>query len=60
MITSRLGETRTHPALVELRNQRILLARLLVALRVPLGEEDDGAERPQVRAVRGVYGPRAS
>jgi hypothetical protein len=35
--TTRLGETRTHPAPVELRAQQLLLARLVVALRVPLG-----------------------
>lgn len=29
---------KAHPALVELRQQRILLARLVAALRVPLGE----------------------
>ncbi len=57
-----LGE-RTHPALVELRQQRILLARLVVALRVPLGEDEqakaDGAgRRLQHRGVRGVYGLR--
>ena len=42
---------RAHPALVELRQQRILLARLIVALRVPLGEEEEEAKsiasRPQ-------------
>jgi hypothetical protein len=48
---------RTNPALVELRQQRILLARLVVALRVPLGEEaSDG--RDQRRGIRGVYGIR--
>jgi hypothetical protein len=51
-------EDRAHPALVELRQQRILLARLIVALRVPLGEQDDGAERSQYRGTRGVYGIR--
>ncbi|WP_046470666.1 hypothetical protein [Allosalinactinospora lopnorensis] len=60
MIRSRLGEVRTHPALVELRNQRVLLARLLVALRVPLGEEEGEGDRPPVRAVRGAYQPRSA
>lgn len=50
---------KANPALVELRQQRILLARLIVALRVPLGdqegEEDGDAGRTQRRAVRGVY-----
>ena len=45
---------KTHPAVPEIRQQRITLARLLVALRVPAGEESD---RPsgQRRAIRGVY-----
>ena len=45
---------KTHPALPEIRQQRITLARLLVALRVPAGEESD---RPagQRRGIRGVY-----
>ena len=55
----RTGETvRAHPALVELRQQRIVLARLVVALRVPLGDETDGQQAPprlQRRALRGVY-----
>lgn len=50
-------EQRVHPAVVELRAQRILLARLIVALRVPLGAEDDQpGDRLQYRGVRGVYG----
>ncbi len=52
---------RVHPALVELRQQRVLLARLIVALRVPLGEAEEepavGA-RTQRRATRGVYAIR--
>ncbi len=56
-----LGD-RAHPALVELRQQRILLARLIVALRVPLGEEEEEAKstasRSQRRGLRGVYGIR--
>jgi hypothetical protein len=57
-----LVEGRVHPAVVELRQQRIVLARLIVALRVPLGEEEQGggsgAPRLQRRGVRGVYGIR--
>jgi hypothetical protein len=61
LTTTRLGETRAHPALVELRNQRILLARLIVCLRVPLGDaEDSPAGRAQRRGLRGVYGLAAS
>lgn len=53
-----LAAGRAHPGLVELRLQRILLARLVVALRVPLGDEDDAPERTQYRGTRGVYGIR--
>ncbi len=55
-----LGD-RANPALVELRQQRILLARLIVALRVPLGEAEEEAgvgARTQRRATRGVYAIR--
>ena len=49
---------RVNPALVELRQQRILLARLVVALRVPIGDaEEEG--RSQRRGIRGVYGLKA-
>jgi hypothetical protein len=53
---------RPHPAMVELRQQRILLARLVVALRVPLGDQEDqaGPRRTQYRGVRGVYGLRGA
>ena len=55
---SRLGETRAHPALVELRAQQLLLARLIVALRVPLGDQEEGGSTPrsQRRGLRGMYG----
>ncbi len=54
-------EGRAHPGLVELRQQRILLARLVVALRVPMGEqEDDAPARTQYRGTRGVYGIRSA
>lgn len=45
---------RAHPALVELRQQRVTFARLLTALRIPAGEVEDG--RTQARGgTRGVY-----
>jgi hypothetical protein len=53
-----VGQQRVHPALVETRQLRIALARLLAALRLPSGSEDDHQEgrRPQRRlGVRGVY-----
>lgn len=54
------GQPRTHPAVIELRQQRIVLARLVVALRVPFGDqESDGTVgepgRLQRRGIRGVY-----
>ena len=56
---------RAHPALVELRQQRICYARLIAQLGVPSGEEpsgDYGAAEParvkQRRSTRGVYGIR--
>lgn len=42
---------RAHPALVESRQQRLALARLLSALRLP----DRADVRPQRRGMRGVY-----
>ena len=58
MIDSSSGP-RMHPALVEARQLKIALARLLAALRLPAGEEDDqqAGRRPQRRVgARGVYG----
>src|SRR4051812_23522988 len=48
---------RVHPALVELRQQRIALARLFAALNIPIGED---AGRTQHRGIRGVYGLRGA
>jgi hypothetical protein len=55
IVASASGRARTHPAVVELRAQRLLLARLVAMLRVPLGDEDVGRPAGQVRAIRGVY-----
>lgn len=50
---------RVHPALAELRQQRITFARLLAVLR--LNEPDDGVgDLPSGRAPRGVYGIRGA
>ena len=52
---------KAHPAAVEARQQRIALARLLAALRLPAGEPGDQQQsaRPQRRAgARGTYGIR--
>lgn len=55
---------KAHPAAVEARQQKIALARLLAALRLPAGDESDnqaGARRPQRRVgARGVYGIRGA
>jgi hypothetical protein len=51
-----VAEGKPHPVLVELRQQRLVLARLLAALRLP----DDADERPQRRQVRGVYRGRTN
>jgi len=53
-------EGRVHPALVELRLQRVLLSRLIASLRIPVEEDGAGAPRLQRRSgARGPYGPRA-
>lgn len=48
---------RLHPAVAELRQQRLTLARLLATLGVPGLEEDS---LPASRGVRGVYGGRSA
>ncbi|WP_345892032.1 terminase [Mycolicibacterium sphagni] len=49
--------SKAHPALTEARQLRIALARVLAALRLPAGDEDEGGQRrPQRRiGVRGIY-----
>ena len=53
---------KAHPGAVEARQQRIALARLLAALRLPAGDgEDQKNPRPQRRVgVRGTYGIRGA
>lgn len=55
---------KAHPAAVEARQQRIALARLLAAMRLPAGEEGDEAgspRRPQRRVgFRRPYGIRGA
>lgn len=46
VVEARTGPV-AHPALVESRQQSLTLSRLVAALRVPLGEEDE--RRPQRR-----------
>lgn len=62
LLGSPQGE-RVHPALIESRQQRIALARLLAALRLPAGEAGDEQKsaRPQRRVgVRTPYGIRGT
>jgi len=54
---------RAHPAVTEARQQRIVLARLLAALQLPVGEDDadgDSSPSPPRRrgGPRGAYRPR--
>lgn len=56
MIKSSQGD-RLHPAIVEVRQQQLALARLLATLKVPGPEEDD---LPSSRPVRGVYPLRSA
>ncbi|MGV0796364.1 P27 family phage terminase small subunit [Mycolicibacterium elephantis] len=48
---------KAHPAAAELRQQRIVLARLVAALGLPTGVVEDGDEQKkrQRRSARGVY-----
>jgi hypothetical protein len=55
-VANRFGELVTNPLLTEQRQQAIVYARLVAALRLPSDEED--ARRPQRRSVRGAYGVR--
>lgn len=46
--------SRPSPLVIEMRQQRLTLARLIAALRVP----DEQEARPQRRSIRGAYGAR--
>lgn len=58
-----LPDGRIHPNVVELRQQRLALTRLVAAMRLP---DDDTAaasgalKRPQRRGPRGAYKPRSA
>ncbi|MET3718327.1 terminase [Arthrobacter sp. UYEF21] len=41
---------RAHPALVEARQQRVTLAKLVASLRIPLEDEQEAARTPQKRS----------
>ncbi len=56
--TNSKGEMAPHPAIVEARQQSIVLTRLLASMRLPVGDEDD-LSRPQRRGgARGAYAAR--
>ena len=51
-VTNARGDEVAQPLMVEARQQSIVLARLIAALRIPDAEDN----RPQHRGVRGAYG----
>jgi hypothetical protein len=54
------GEAVAHPAVIEARQQRLVLARLVASLRLP-EDAEDAEGRPQRRgAARGAYGIRGA
>jgi len=55
LVAGRAGELKVHPALAEARQQRLVLAKLLSALRLPV---EATSTRSQHRGIRGVYTPR--
>lgn len=55
-VINKRGDEVAHPAMVEARQQAIVLSRLVASLRLPSGESEG---RPQRRgAARGSYQPR--
>ncbi len=58
VVTNAKGDATPHPAIVEARQQSIVLTRLLASMRLPVGDEDD-LTRPQRRGgARGAYAAR--
>lgn len=54
------GDRVSHPAIVESRQQSLVLSRLIASLRLPSGDVEEALRRPQRRgASRGTYGVRA-
>jgi len=64
VVTNAKGDPAPHPAIVESRQQSIVLTRLLASMRLPVGDESDltgNMRRPQRRgAARGSYGVRGA
>jgi len=60
VVTNAKGDQAPHPAIVEARQQSIVLTRLLASMRLPVGDEDD-LTRPQRRGgARGAYALRSA
>lgn len=57
MVEDDRGGLKTHPAVVEQRQQSLTLSRLLAALRLP---DEKTGDKPQRRQVRGVQKPSAA
>ena len=57
MIVTGPHGSKTHPAVTTAKELRICLARIVVALRVPLGDQEQESRdrRPQRRGPRGVH-----
>jgi hypothetical protein len=55
--TTAFGSVKLNPLVPELRSTEVELARLLVALRIPVGgiQDDTGEGGSQRRSLRGVY-----
>jgi len=51
------GTVKMHPAVIEARQSAIAVARISAALRLPAGEQEEGAASPGQRrsGARGVY-----
>jgi hypothetical protein len=60
VLSSSSQGVRVHPALVELRQQRLAFARLLTALRIPAGDESGEGRTQRRGGPRGVYAIRGS
>ncbi len=58
IVTSSKGDATPHPAIVEARQQSIVLTRLLASMRLPVGDEDDLTRTQRRGGARGAYAAR--